>query len=125
MEYTIEFDEANGICIIRVTGKHRRPKDSMALQELARDFINERGCFRFLIDMSQAQIFGGTMDTYITGTVPVDKDLEMKRSRHRVALVYSSIDVEQNFLEDVAVNKGYNLKVFEKFDEALEWLKTD
>ena len=49
----------------------------------------------------------------------------MKFTPHKVALVYSSTSVDEIFLESVAVNRGYNLKVFEKTDKAIEWFKKD
>lgn len=125
MEYTTEFDEVNEIIIIRVKGEYHRPEDSLTIQKFVRKFYNKRGCCRFLIDMRQTQIIGETMDVFVTGSVPVDTDLRMKMTPHKVALVYSSINIEQRFLEEVAVNRGYNIKVFEKIDKAIEWLKTD
>ena len=78
MKYTTEFDEVNKICIISVKGKLHRPDDSITLQEFVRDYHNEKGYCRFLIDMRQAQIISGTTDTFLIGTVPVDTDLKMK-----------------------------------------------
>lgn len=125
MEYTSEFDEVNEIIIIRVRGTYHRPEDSLTIQKLARDFYNKRGCCRFLIDMRQTQIVGETMDVFVTGSVPVDNDLRMKMTPHKVALVYSTIDVEERFLKNIAVNKGYNIRIFSKVDKAIEWLKKD
>ncbi len=125
MEYTTEFDEVNKICIISVTGQHRRPDDSIAIQKFVRDYHNEKGCNRFLIDMRKAQIIGGETDTFSIGTVPVDTDQKMKKTPHKVALVYSSTNVSEIFLEKVAVHRGYNLKVFSKIDKAIEWFQKD
>jgi hypothetical protein len=125
MKYTTEFDGVNGICIIRVKGKLRRPDDSITLQKFVRNFYIEQGCCRFLIDMRQAQIIGGKEDTFSIGTIPVDTDLKMKTTPHKVALVYSSTNVNEIFLENVAVSRGYNIKVFTKIDKAIEWFKTD
>lgn len=121
MEYTVEYDEANGICTVRVTGKHKRPDDSLALQRFARDFDDERGCKRFLFDMTKAEIIGGTMEMFEIGTVPVDPN--HKQKRQKVALVYSGNLDDHKFMENVAVNRGYNLRVFDGIDKAIEWLK--
>jgi len=125
MNYTTEFDKVNKICIISVKGKLRRPDDSLAIQKLVRDYHYEKGYSRFLIDMRQAQIISGTTDTFLIGTVSVDTDLKMKMTPHKVALVYSSTNVDEIFLENVAVNRGYNIKVFTKIDKAIQWFKTD
>lgn len=125
MEYTTEFDEDNKVCIIRVKGELRRPVDSLTVQKVVRDLYFEKGYTRFLIDMRQAQIIGETGDTFSIGSIPVDKDKKMKFTPHKVALVYSSTGVDEIFLESVAVNKGYNLKVFTKIDKAIDWFKKD
>lgn len=82
MEYTTEFNETNGICTVRVTGIHKRPDDSLTLQQFARDFGDERGCQLFLFDMTQADIVGGTTNTYLVETVPVDPERRQTRRRY-------------------------------------------
>ena len=120
MEYTTEFDEAKEICTIHVAGRHKRPEDSLVLQQLARDIGDEHGCQRFLFDMTHAEIITKTFDTYETGTVPSYSN--HKQAGQRIALVYTGDLAEQNFMETVAVNRGYQLRVFDKMDKALEWL---
>lgn len=75
--------------------------------------------------MRKAQIVGESGDTFSIGSVPVDTDKKMKFTPHKVALVYSSTSVEEIFLESVAVNRGYNLKIFTKIDKAIDWFKKD
>ncbi|MEJ2568015.1 MAG: hypothetical protein P8Z50_03965 [candidate division WOR-3 bacterium] len=125
MKYFTEFDETNKICIIKVKGKLHRPDDSIALQELVRDYHNEKGYSRFLIDTRQAQIISGKEDTFSIGTIPIDKDRKLKKIPHKVALVYASTSVDEIFLENVAVHRGYNVKVFTKIDKAIEWFKKE
>jgi hypothetical protein len=121
MEYKFHFDEGSGICTVLVTGRHNRPQDSLTLQKFARDFGHERGCHLFLFDMTKAEIHGGTMETYKTGTVPVDPDF--MQIRQRIALLYSTNMNKHIFMENVAINRGYQVRVFDKMDKAIEWLK--
>jgi len=123
MKYTTEFDEVNKICIIKVKGKLHRPEDSLALQKFVRDYHNEKGYTQFLIDMRKAEIISEDTDTFLIGAVPIDTDKKMKSTPHKVALVYSSTNADEIFLENVAVHKGYNIKVFTKIDKAIEWFK--
>jgi hypothetical protein len=125
MEFTTEFDKVNKICIIRVKGKLHRPNDSLALQMIVRDYHYEKGYTRFLLDMRQAQVISEETDTFLIGAIPVDTNKKMKEISHKVALVYSSTNADEIFLENVAVHKGYNVKVFTKFDKAIEWFKKD
>ena len=120
MKYTAEFDETSGICTVRVTGRHKRPDDSFVLQQFARDFGNDQGCQRFLFDMTRANIAARTIDTFLTGTVPFDSDHVQRQQK--IALVYSSHMADHRFMENVAVNRGYDLRVFDQIDRAVEWL---
>ncbi len=61
------------------------------------------------------------MDTFETGTVPVDPD--KKQTRQKIALLYDHYLDDHKFLENVAVNRGYQLRVFVERGKALEWLK--
>ena len=84
MEYTTEFDEAEGICTVHVTGRLKRPEDSLILQQLARDMGDKQGCQRFLFDMTQAEIIASKLDTFKTGTVPLDSDHKQKLRKSKI-----------------------------------------
>lgn len=120
MEYTFEHDKDRGVCIVSISGEHRRPSDAKVLQDFACDFGARYGCGRFLFDMREATIIGGTVDTYRTGAQP-DTD-GVPRGQSKTAIVYSGDMAEHKFLETVVSNRGYVLRVFDDFDEALEWL---
>jgi hypothetical protein len=40
----------------------------------------------------------------------------------KLAIVYAEITEQERFFEDVAVNRGYRLRVFDDKKKALEWL---
>ncbi len=121
MEYTTEYDEISKICTVLVTGTHKRPEDAITLQQFARSFGEEHGCKRFLFDMRKAEIIGGTGEAFETGTVPDDKNY--KQIEQKISLVYSENLADHKFMENVAVNRGYQLRVFEQIGKAIEWLK--
>ncbi len=70
--------------------------------------------------MREATIVGGTVDTFETGTVPADTN--HRQGAQTIALVYSGDLSAHKFMETVAVNRGYNVRVFDDADEAREWL---
>ncbi len=121
MEYAVNEMEGSGIRVIHVSGEHRRPEDSRKLQELALRIRNEEGAKRFLFDMRDAVIMGGTMGAFETGTAPAKMGLEA--GAFRIALVYAGDLSVHKFMENVVVNRGYVLRVFGQMDEAQEWLK--
>ena len=120
MKYRFEHDQEIGVCIVRVSGEHKRPDDSKTLQIFARDFREEHRCSRYLFDMREATITGSTLDVFKTGIAPAT--LGFGRGDFKVALVYASGTDDHKFIEDVVVNRGYMLRVFLDIDEALSWL---
>jgi hypothetical protein len=119
MKYTIDRASNRGFCVIRVSGEHRRPDDSITLQKLASDIRSKDGCNRFLFDMSQADIKGEGIETFKVGVAPVEKGLDRNFT---IALVYSGSLKEHKFMENVLVNRGYKVRVFDNVDAAIEWL---
>ena len=122
MQFTMHYEPSKDICFVEVSGSVQRPKDSFGLQKVARTANMKYGYSRFLFDMSMATITGSTIDTYTVGTMPVDTDGSQRK--HKVALVYSKRNsFDSKFLENVVVNRGYNIKVFCCRDCALKWLQ--
>lgn len=53
------------------------------------------------------------------------KNLRENRVIRKGAILDDNLSYSRHiFLENVAVNRGYNFRVYENLDEALEWLKT-
>jgi hypothetical protein len=120
MKYSLDHNKNMDICIIRVWGAHKRPDDSMELQRVASDFKAENGCSKYLFDMRETMIEGDTFSTYDTATAPLSQG--MKPYEYRVALVYTGDLSQHKFMELVAVNRGYSLKVFDGYERAMSWL---
>jgi hypothetical protein len=119
MRYTINHDINKGVCVVTVSGELKRPDDSIRLQELAYNFRSKKGCKRFLFDMSQANIIGQGYDTFQVGVAPVEKGADRSFA---IALVYSGNMQEHEFMENVLVNRGFNVRVFDNINVAFEWL---
>lgn len=124
MKFTHVFDESSGVCTITVTGDVKRPDDSQILQQFAFEFDKKKGCRKFMFDMTKAEITGGIMEAYNTGTFQADTN--HKQIWQKMALVYAEVTDEHKFMETVAVNRGYNIRVFDQFDvdTAIRWLTT-
>jgi len=87
MEYTFEYDRDANVCIVRVSGEHKRPEDSKVLQQFACDFVAKHRHCGFLLDMREATVTGGTMDIYQAGVQP---DVNgVPRGEFKTALLYS------------------------------------
>ena len=120
MEKKVDFDGTSGICVITVTGTHKRSEDSYELLRIAGAAAKEHGCSRFLFDMREANIIASTMSTFDTARDPEKHGFSRL---FRIAAVYPDISDDHRFLELVAVNRGAAaFRVFKDIDEAREWL---
>ena len=120
MKRTIEFDDNAGICVIKVSGIHKRPEDSLELLRFAGDFAREHDCSRFMFDMRDATVFGSTTGAYKTVT---DSEKYGFSRCYRVAAVYPTLNEDHKFMENVGMNRGsVGFKVFDDFDKAREWI---
>lgn len=120
MEYTSEFDRVTGICTVRVTGLYRRPEDSDELKRFAVGFSSKTGCRLFLVDLTDTEVVGGTMPTFKAASP--QGALGQALRDLKAAFVRRELTPQDRFFEDVAVNRGFRLRAFEKLDEAAKWL---
>ena len=51
MENKVDINVANCVCVIKVTGIHKRPDDSHELLHMAGSVAKKHGCSRFMFDM--------------------------------------------------------------------------
>ena len=120
MEYSSEIDPANGICRVHVTGKFVRPDDSDELKRFAVDSFTNHGCRRFLIDLTEAQVVGGTMPTF--DAADPEGEIANLLRRIKTAFVRRELSDDDRFYETVAVNRGFLLRAFDTCEKAVEWL---
>jgi len=123
MEYKLEFNSSSKICTIHISGKLLSPQDSIKLQHIAAEQYSKHKYRLFLIDLTQAEIITQTMSAFETGNPK--EDLAKKLKKLKGAFLYSEITSHENFFENVAVNRGFKIKVFDKHEEAAAWLKHD
>jgi len=121
MKYTIEHDIDKGFCLVNVSGELRRPQDSIDLQNVAVEIRSQNGCNRFLYDMSDATIKGSGIKTFEVGVAPLEKGFE---TDYTIGLVYSGKMDDHMFMENVLVNRGYRVRVFDNVHSAVEWLSS-
>jgi hypothetical protein len=121
MKYAFELDDSSGICTVRVTGEFHSPQDSVALQRLSVQVYTEHKCHLFLYDMTQAEIFTGTMQAYDTASP--QGELARGLQKLRGAILYSRLTDHERFLETVAVNRNFAIRVFDDHERTIEWLK--
>ncbi len=76
-------------------------------------------CKRFLNDMREAEIKLSITDLYYASAEAILSEFDRTWKR---AILVKEKTRELEFYEITASNKGLTLKVFEDYDEALDWL---
>ena len=120
MELSTELDKERHILVVHVRGEYRRPHDGFEAQRFVISSYAEYGCRRILLDLTQATVVAGTMSTLETANPHPDVAKELRN--FSFAAVYAEITADERFFEDAAVNRGLNVRVFDRMEPAVEWL---
>lgn len=121
MRYTYEIKKDSGICIVRIIDTFKRPEDAWEMQKLAYKLSEDLGCSSFLFDMRDVNIVTSTLLTYDTVVLNAEKLPVLRRVK--VAVLYQEVAEDERFFENVAVNRGFSLRVFDNLDNSLGWLE--
>ena len=121
MDYTACFDNANGVCVIRVIGNYRRPTDTETLQRFVVDYASTHGCRRYLIDLTQAEVCGDTMSIFDAANP--QGELAASLRMVKTAVVRRELTSDDHFFETVAANRAFQWHAFDSFEKGVEWLR--
>lgn len=126
MAIEIEFAPAGQYLNARLSGEFSMPGATAALADIFAEYagISLRGV---LIDLRELRGVPATMDRYKVSMLYAEHARKMalaQPGRHlRLAAVgHEPLIDPQRFGEDVAVNRGVNLRVFTDFGAARAWL---
>lgn len=122
MEYTSEFDAGTGICRIHVTGDYQRARDSETFKRFIGEQLAGTACWRYLFDMRDAQMQSSTVASYEAANPA--PEVKAMLFNVRTAVLLARITQDDQFFENVAVNRGLPLRVFTDESQAREWLTT-
>lgn len=117
-QLTLKVEE--GYMMARATGLRTRDVVSSLVAEIAKAAI-ENQCGKVLIDVRELEGWLGVFDNYNL----VTKDFQQLRGKGivKAAIVDRPLPKSREwFLEIVSHNRGYNLRIFENPEAALEWL---
>ena len=120
MKHSVEIDQSAGVIRVRTLGTIQRPRDSLFLLQIAGEAVKEHGVSRVLFDLRESTIVGTLMGAYQTALNPEEHGVSR---RIRIAVVYPVITKDEQFMENVGVNRGsVAFKVFDDIDKAQEWI---
>ncbi len=98
-----------------------KPSDCPGVVSELAALLNENNCMRLLTDMRDVDLRLSAV--HIFG-VPDMMSKAGLRSNVRRAMVFAKDARDYRFYEDVSVNRGHFLRVFQDVDTAMEWLNS-
>ena len=120
VRWEIQFVPTEQILAVRITGTVKRGESDAMLKEAIQEAASH-SCERFLLDYREAQALISVVDVYDR---PASYGrLEIPRTA-RLAVLQSSDFTHGRFAEDVAHNRGYQLRFFDSPEPAIEWLSS-
>lgn len=124
MDYQLELVKKNDF-VVAVLGGVRTPETLMAAAAKTTAYCREHGYSRLVIDIRN---MAGGLDTLETFEIAGHAIPKQTAARNLVRSVI--LDLTENierirFFETVAVNRGFNVKVFDDEERATEWLLKD
>ncbi len=85
----------------------------------ARELAEQNGARKFLVNMQEAIDLFSTTERFQFVSNMRQRSCQY---HERFALVFPEGHVEQQFVEDIASNRGFNLRTFYAINEAIAWL---
>lgn len=117
IRYTIRAD--GDLLRVVASGRDHDLDEVMAYGAAVLDAVISAGCHRVLCDERAMEYAIGTVDTYELAKYTA----EHARGVAKVAIVCRRGQEEDaEFWEDVAVNRGLQVKVFQRIEDAERWL---
>lgn len=121
MGFKVEYDKARGLCTLQVVGRFGTLEDTREAQQIVAGIHAEQGCQGVLIDMTQAEVTVDTLTIFGAGDPP--EELAAHLRKFKSAFLYRKISEDLRFFETVAINRGFQVRVFDRRDQALAWLR--
>ncbi|MBD3179167.1 MAG: hypothetical protein GF417_05960 [Candidatus Latescibacteria bacterium] len=124
MPWKVERNSELGAIELRFTGRINRVEIWDSTAE-ALSIASGPGRHLFLSDFSDATLELSALDIY---NIPDQWEAAGAERKNRVAVVtpQDSVNFEDSkFYENVTTNRGWNVRVFEDRESAIEWLKKD
>lgn len=114
----IEYIEDKDIVLLKTSGTYELEAEVETLKKMASK-LREHNCGKCIFDHRETNVIARTMKSYERPGI-----YEELWGDHtiRAAVVFREIDEDAKFLENVCRNRGWNVKIFEDYDIAIDWL---
>ena len=118
MKREFEYLADQDIVLLKTSGPYKFDTEiETVIKAVAK--LKEHNCIRLLVDHRQADVSSDFLD--IHGRPKVYNGLEVDRLIS-AAYVFAELNDDIRFYEDVCRNRGWNVRVFDDYKTAVDWL---
>lgn len=121
MAYELQIKVEDRIMNVHVRGE----RDYETIKKVTSEILmkcKENKCFRVLIDVRDFKNRIDTMEIFFLASADLPEII--KRKLEKVAIIdLKGFEEKIKFFEDVARNRGHNVRIFTEYDEAINWLR--
>lgn len=121
MAYEIQVKLEKDFLNVHVKGE----RDSESIKKVTKDILTkciDRKCFNVLIDVRDFKNRIGTLEIFMLASAELPEIIKGKLEK--VAIVdQRGFEDKIKFFEDVARNRGHNVRMFTEYDEAINWIR--
>lgn len=118
MNRKIEYLEDKEIVLLRTSGTYILEAEVETIKKMASK-LKEHNCNRCIVDFREANVIA-----------KIDKSFERPALYEeiwgdhsaRAAMVFRELNEDFQFLETVNRNRGWNVRIFDDYDAAIDWL---
>ena len=114
----IEYLENKDIVRLRTSGTYELEAEVGTLVKMA-STLKECSCNRCLFDHRETDVIARTISSYERSAL-YDKIWGDRSTR--AAIVFKELNASFRFLETTVRNRGWNLRIFDDYDAAVNWL---
>lgn len=119
MPWTLSHLEDKGIILVQTSGKH----DLYSLTEMVKvvgEKFREYQCGKCLIDHRKADVSMKTLPSY--KRPQLYNEIGFSHNQ-KGAILFKELSDDHRFYENACQNRGWNVRVFDDYEEALKWLE--
>ena len=118
MSREVKYLEDKDIVVARTSGSYELEAEIDTLKDVIAK-LSEHNCKRCIFDHRETTVIAKTMGSF--NRPGLYNDLGLGRSVS-MAIVLRELNDDLKFYENVCVNRGWKVHIFDDYDAALDWL---
>ena len=114
----IEYIENKGIVLLTTSGTYELDAEVETLKKMA-STLKEHNCNRCIFDHRDTNVIAKVHQSFERSAL---YEKIWRNRATKAAIVFREINEDFEFLETTVRNRGWNVRIFDDYDAAVDWL---